>query len=89
MSFKRGRPVIATPVGGLPEQIRDGETGLLTEAVSRQAIAASIKRLAGDRALLRRLAENALRHAEQDLSWKCLAPRFSEVLEKVAQRRRR
>jgi glycosyltransferase involved in cell wall biosynthesis len=88
MSFRRGRPVIATPVGGLPEQVRDGETGLLTEAVSRQDIAVSIKRLAGDRALLRRLAENALRHAEQDLSWKCLAARFSEVLKKVAYPRR-
>jgi glycosyltransferase involved in cell wall biosynthesis len=88
MSFKRGRPVIATPVGGLPEQIHHGETGLVTKAVSPQAIAASIKAVADDRALLRRLAENALRHAEEDLSWKSLAPRFSHVLEKVAQRRR-
>lgn len=87
MSFKRGRPVIATPVGGLPEQVRDGQTGLLTAAVSPEAIAASIKRLAEDRALLRRLAENALRRAEEDLGWKNLAPRFSDVLEKVAQRR--
>jgi glycosyltransferase involved in cell wall biosynthesis len=88
MSFKRGRPVIATPVGGLPEQISHGATGLLTMAVSPQAIAASIKRVAEDRALLHRLAGNALQHAEQDLSWKSLAPRFSEVLENVAQRRR-
>jgi glycosyltransferase involved in cell wall biosynthesis len=88
MSFKRGRPVIATPVGGLPEQIRDGETGLLTETVSRKAIAASIKRLAEDRPLLHRLAGNALRHAEEDISWKSLAPRFSDVLEKVVRRRR-
>ena len=88
MSFMRGRPVIATPVGGLPEQIRDGETGLLAETVSPQAIAASIKRLADDRALLNHLAGNALRHAEEDIGWKNLAPRLSDVLEKVAQRRR-
>jgi glycosyltransferase involved in cell wall biosynthesis len=88
MSFKRGRPVIATPVGGLPEQIRHGETGLLTETVSPDAIAASIRRLAEDRNLLCRLAENALRHAEEDLGWKSLGPRFSEVLERVARQRR-
>jgi glycosyltransferase involved in cell wall biosynthesis len=88
MSFKRGRPVIATPVGGLPEQIRHAETGLLTAEVSREAIAASIRRIAEDRVLLHRLAENALRHAEQDLDWRSLAPRFSDVLEKVAERRR-
>jgi hypothetical protein len=34
------------------------------------------------------LAGNALRYAEEDIGWKNLAPRFSEVLEKVAQRRR-
>ena len=88
MSFTRGRPVIATPVGGLPEQIRDGKTGLLAETVSPQAIAASIKRLADDRALLNHLAGNALSYAEEDIGWKNLAPRFSEVLEEVAQRRR-
>ena len=87
MSFKRGRAVIATPVGGLPEQIRHGETGLLTEAVSPEALAAAIRRLAEDRNLLRRLAENALRHAEHDLGWKSLASRFSGVLEKVARSR--
>jgi glycosyltransferase involved in cell wall biosynthesis len=83
MSFKRGRPVIATPVGGLPEQVRHGETGLLTEGVSASALAASIKRFAEDRELLRACAGNALRHADNDLGWKALAPRFSEVLERV------
>ena len=86
MSFKRGRPVVATPVGGLPEQVRHGKTGLLTENVSAPALAAAIKRFAEDRELLRSCAENALRYAEQDLGWKALAPRFSEVLERVARR---
>jgi len=78
--------VIATPLGGLPEQIRDFETAPLTETVSPQAIAASIKRLADNRGLLHHLAENALRHAKEDIGWKSLAPRFSDVLEKIAQR---
>jgi glycosyltransferase involved in cell wall biosynthesis len=86
MSFKRGRPVIATPVGGLPEQVRRGETGLLTENVSAPALAAAIRRFAEDRALLRSCAGNALRLADEDLGWKALAPRFSEVLEQVARR---
>jgi glycosyltransferase involved in cell wall biosynthesis len=86
MSFKRGRLVIATPVGGLPEQVRHGETGLLTDDVSATALAASIRRFAEDRELLRRCAENALRHADEHLGWKALAPRFSAVLEQIARR---
>ena len=86
MSFKRARPVIATPVGGLPEQVRDGETGLITETVTAESLAASIRRLAEDRTLVRRLGENARRHAETDISWRALAPRFAETLEAVARK---
>jgi glycosyltransferase involved in cell wall biosynthesis len=87
LSFKRGRPIIATAVGGLPEQVRDGETGLIAEAASPQSLAAAIKRFAEDRTFLRRCAENALRHAEVELGWEKIAPQFAGVLEDVATRR--
>jgi glycosyltransferase involved in cell wall biosynthesis len=86
ISFKRGRPVIATAVGGLPEQVCHGTTGLIAEPASPPSLAAAIKRFAADRSLLRRCAENALRHAEVEISWESLAPRFAEVLETVARR---
>jgi hypothetical protein len=87
MSFKRARAVIATPVGGLPEQVRHGETGLITETVSPQSLAHSIKRLADDRPLVRQLGENAHRHAESELSWRALGPRFAETLEAAMHKR--
>ena len=87
LAFGRGRTVIATPVGGLPEQIRDGETGLLTESVSAAALAGSIRRLAEDRNLVRRLGENALHHARTEIAWESLAPRFDAVLKGVAPRK--
>ena len=87
LAFKRGRPVIATPVGGLPEQIYHERTGLIAHAVSAVALAACITRFAQDRALLRRCADNALAEAQGPLSWHALAPRFAEVLETVARRR--
>ena len=87
LAFKRGRPVIATPVGGLPEQIDHERTGLITGAVSAEALAACITRFAQDRALLLRCADNALAEAQGPLSWQALAPRFSEVLETATQRR--
>lgn len=40
-----GLPVIATPVGGLVEQIIDGETGVLSEEVSAGSLAQATKRL--------------------------------------------
>jgi glycosyltransferase involved in cell wall biosynthesis len=87
MSFRRARPVIATPVGGLPEQIRHGETGLIAKSLSPEDLAAPIRRLAEESPLACRLGEGALRHATTEISWQALAPRFAEVLEAVARKR--
>jgi glycosyltransferase involved in cell wall biosynthesis len=83
MSFARGRPVIATPVGGLPEQVRNGEIGIVTASVSPQVLAGAIERFAVDRAMVSRYGENALRFAREELAWQALAPRYAEVLESV------
>jgi glycosyltransferase involved in cell wall biosynthesis len=82
-SLARARPVIATPVGGLPEQISHGQTGIVVESVSSQAFASAIKRYADDRAFLRRCGENALRFAQTELSWPKLGPYYAKVLEQV------
>jgi len=43
-----GRPVIGTTVGGIPEVIRDGETGLLVPPHAPDALAAALKRYLDD-----------------------------------------
>lgn len=50
-AFGAGLPVIATPVGGLPEQVRDGVTGLIAAAPTASALATAIGRLAREPAL--------------------------------------
>ncbi|HXA17256.1 MAG TPA: glycosyltransferase [Thermoanaerobaculia bacterium] len=42
-------PVVATRVGGMPESVRDGQTGLLVPASDPAALAAAIVRLLDDR----------------------------------------
>jgi glycosyltransferase involved in cell wall biosynthesis len=50
------RPVVATSVGGIPEIVIDGETGILTPAGDPSALASAVLRLLDDRELARRLA---------------------------------
>ena len=50
-SMAAGAPVVATRVGGTPEALIDGETGLLVEPGNSEAIAMAVSRLLDDRQL--------------------------------------
>ncbi len=52
-----GKPVVATRVGGIPEVVIDGETGLLVPPHDPSALAAALRRLIEDTALRQRMGE--------------------------------
>ena len=56
-----GVPVVATPVGGVRENVVDGETGLLARPGDPESLARGINRLLDDPDLARRLADKARR----------------------------
>lgn len=64
-----GLPVISTPVSGIPEVVRDRETGLAVPQRDAGAIAVAVEQLLGDPALATGMAERAaqLVRAEFDL----------------------
>src|SRR5829696_1962180 len=55
-----GRPVVATNVGGIPEVVIDGETGLLVPPRDPGAMAAALARLLADRSLRDRMGTAGL-----------------------------
>jgi glycosyltransferase involved in cell wall biosynthesis len=54
-SMAAARPVIASRVGGIPEQVRDGVEGILVPPRDAEALATAMLRVAGDRELAGRL----------------------------------
>ena len=60
-----GLPVVASRVGGVPEQVVDGETGLLVDPGDPKPLAAALERLTGDPALRRRLGAAGRVRAEE------------------------
>jgi glycosyltransferase involved in cell wall biosynthesis len=56
------RPVVATAVGGVPEVVVDGQTGLTVPPSQPAALASAIERLLSDRALAERLGAAGRRH---------------------------
>jgi colanic acid/amylovoran biosynthesis glycosyltransferase len=63
-----GVPAVATAVGGVPELVEDGVTGLLAPAGDRGALAAALGRLVGDPGLAARMGRAARARAEERFS---------------------
>ena len=51
------RAVIGTSVGGIPEAIEDGKSGILVEPKNRTALVAAMERLAGERELRQKMGK--------------------------------
>ena len=59
-----GLPVIATPVGGIPDVIRHGREGLLVEVGNRVALTTALARMVAEPALRTSLGRGARATAE-------------------------
>lgn len=57
---RRARTTVATRVGGIPDLVEDGVTGLLVPPDDEPALAAALRRLLDDRELATRLGRGAL-----------------------------
>ncbi|RBY82903.1 glycosyltransferase family 1 protein [Geodermatophilus sp. TF02-6] len=73
-----GLPVVASDVGGIPEVVCDGGTGLLVPPGDVGALAAALDRLAADAVLRARLSAGARARAT-DYAWPQLAARVAAV----------
>jgi len=74
-----GTAVVSTPVGGITQVIRDGETGRLVPERDAESLAVALAELLNAPSRRKRLADHGL-HAVQDFSWKRIGNRYAEVL---------
>jgi glycosyltransferase involved in cell wall biosynthesis len=65
-SFALGKAVIGSKIGGIPEIVDEGKTGLLVPPRDPAALAGAMRRLAGDPALAETLGRNARKRIESD-----------------------
>ena len=67
MSYKK--PIIGSNVGGIPDVIKDGETGLLVPQKDPEALADAIVRVLTDDSLAKRLGEEGYRFSQDFFGW--------------------
>lgn len=78
-AFAARVPVVSTAAGGLPEMVRDGETGLLVPVGDHEGMAQAIVRLLEDEDLGRRLCVAARDWVERECSVERMADDYLKI----------
>jgi len=73
-----GVPVVATNVGGIPEQVESGRTGFLVPPSNAQAMAEAVETLLSDDGLRRKLSAQATRDASERFALDRQADKYLE-----------
>ncbi len=74
-----GLPVIATPVGGIPDFIEDHETGLFTKPNNPHDLAQKIKEILSNVNLKKKLIDNGRKLIVEKYNWQTVAQKFNDI----------
>ncbi|KKS24215.1 MAG: hypothetical protein A2606_02720 [Candidatus Yanofskybacteria bacterium RIFOXYD1_FULL_42_10] len=76
-----GLPIIGTPVGGIPDFLKDGETGLFCEVDNPKNLAEKIMLLLNNGELREKLIKNGLELVREKYDWNNIIKKFREIYE--------
>jgi glycosyltransferase involved in cell wall biosynthesis len=82
-AWAMGLPVVSTNVGGVPDLVCDGETGLLVDSDDDKSMAERVSELVRDARLARHLSESGRQKAE-DCSWEKVRPQWEGLFQQIA-----
>lgn len=77
-----GTPVLATPVGAIPDVIKDGETGFILENKTPECIAKNVTRVL-EYQNLDEIVKNARSLVEKEYTYGAAVERYRRILEKI------
>lgn len=82
------KAIVVTPVGGIPEAVKDGENGLLVPPRNAAALAQALRRLLEAPSLRAKLAENARKTIELRYSTDVVIAKLSAIYQELGQAKR-
>lgn len=75
-----GVPIVGTNIGGIPDFLKDGETGLFCKVNDPKDIAHQIKRILDDPALAEKLRVNGKKLVEEKYNWEVISEKMKNIL---------
>ena len=87
-AMELGLPVVASNVGGIPDVVVDGVSGILVPEKNPEALASAYKRLATDPELLKQLLTGAQKRIAECFTWSKIVERQIAVYEKIKNKKK-
>ena len=81
-AMELGLPVVASNVGGIPDVVVDGVSGILVPEKSPEALASAFKELSSDAGLVRDLLAGAQKRIAECFTWDGIIERQVQAYEK-------
>ena len=82
-AFYLNVPVVATNVGGIPELIKDNETGILVPSENPDKLANAVNELLSDKQKAKRLANNGNKFIKNNMTWDIILPKYIQFYEEL------
>ncbi|KAA3600976.1 MAG: glycosyltransferase family 1 protein [Calditrichaeota bacterium] len=73
-------PVIGSNIGGIPDVIQDGKTGLIAEINNVEDLTEKISRVLTDSEFREKIAQNAEIYAKENYSWEVVSNKIETIL---------
>ena len=80
-AFYLNVPVIGTNVGGIPELIKNNETGIIVPPENPSKLAQAINELLSDREKSAKLATNGNTFVKNNMTWDVILPKYIQFYE--------
>ncbi len=87
-AMELGLPIVASNVGGIPDVVIDGESGILVPEKDPVALANAFKRLEANPALIENLLAGARKRIDECFTWDGIIERQIEVYKRVVDSRK-
>ena len=78
-----GKPVISTSVGGIPDAVIDGMTGLLVQPEAWDEFADAVLHLIEDKSKRQQFGQASRQRAKNELDWEVVSKHYRSALEAV------
>jgi glycosyltransferase involved in cell wall biosynthesis len=78
-----GLPIIGTPVGGIPDFLTDGETGVMCQPRDPESIARAALRIVNESSLRAKLVEKGAALVKEKYGWEGIAKNIGSILQNL------